>query len=221
MEKNYNEESVENRRNIENNQNDNNNLNNKDFKYNLDSEIDTNCNFSVCNPITVEGVRNYVQYTVICSKLKKDNKNIEIFKRYSDFDCLRAKLLERWPGIYIPNIPHKKIVGNMDNEFVSLRLKLLNKFCFKLSKLPHLFNSDELNMFLKSDDVEKVLNKLPKEGYDEILMKYKKVFVNSIKEDSTATEQNIQKCSNFMNKVLLKTLNSIKVSICYFRLLRI
>lgn len=194
-------------------------VSNKDFKYNLMS-TNNECNFSAYNPVTVDGVRSYVQYTVNCSLLNKDNRQVEIFKRYSDFDCLRAKLLERWPGIYVPNIPHKKIVGNMDNEFISLRLKLINKFCLKISQLPHLFNSEELMFFLKADDVEKTLNKLPKEGYDEILMKYKKVFVNSVKEDSSATDQNITKCTNFMNKVLLKTLNSIKVSHFKFRHLK-
>ena len=32
---------------------------------------------------------------------------------YSDFELLRAKLLERWPGIYIPYLPEKKAIGNL------------------------------------------------------------------------------------------------------------
>jgi len=33
-------------------------------------------------------------------------------KRYSDFFALRTKLLERWPGLYIPGIPPKKTIVN-------------------------------------------------------------------------------------------------------------
>jgi hypothetical protein len=33
-----------------------------------------------------------------------------LYRRFSDFYALRKKLSERWPGIYIPNVPHKKAV---------------------------------------------------------------------------------------------------------------
>ena len=83
----------------------------------------------------------------------------------------------------------------------------------KLAKLPYLFYSEEVKFFLNSEDVEKSLNKLPKESYDEVLMKYKRIFLNVIDESKSSNiDEDINLCSNFMNKVLVKTLTTIKVS---------
>ena len=167
--------------------------------------------FRVSNPITKEGIKNYIQYTVECSL----NKQI-IYKRYSDFDALRSKIVERWPGLYVPNIPKKKIVGNLESAFIGMRCKQLNNFANKLVDLPYFFNSDEVKFFLSSEDVEKSLNKLPKESYDELLMKYKINLLNYYKEDNKNVEEKIQKINTFMNKVLVKTLTTLRVSFKLF-----
>jgi hypothetical protein len=58
----------------------------------------------VCDPVyTKEGVKGYTSYT-----LKGGRVPEPLSRRYRDFDALRKKLVERWPGIFIPNIPHKK-----------------------------------------------------------------------------------------------------------------
>ncbi len=62
----------------------------------------------VTKPIKKDGLKAYIVYTVVASKLIEP-----IYKRFSDFYALREKLVERWPGIYIPNIPHKKMVVNI------------------------------------------------------------------------------------------------------------
>jgi hypothetical protein len=58
-------------------------------------------------------MKSYVVYTV---KVKGINELI--FRRYSDFFSLREKLTERWPGVFIPNIPPKKTVV----KFTSLKI---------------------------------------------------------------------------------------------------
>lgn len=164
--------------------------------------------FKVSNPLTKDGIKSYTLYTVDCSLIKNT-----VYKRYSDFDALRSKLVERWPGVYIPNIPHKKIVGNLESSFIEMRCRQLSNFTNKLAKLPYLFYSEEVKFFLNSEDVEKSLNKLPKESYDEVLMKYKRIFLNVIDESKSSNiDEDINLCSNFMNKVLVKTLTTIKVS---------
>jgi hypothetical protein len=50
-------------------------------------------------------MKPYVVYTI---KVKGINELI--FRRFSDFFSLREKLTERWPGVFIPNIPPKKTV---------------------------------------------------------------------------------------------------------------
>jgi hypothetical protein len=42
-------------------------------------------------------------------------------RRYSDFNQVRVLLLNRWPGCYVPAIPSKKMVGNMDAHFIEDR----------------------------------------------------------------------------------------------------
>ena len=56
-------------------------------------------------PVIKEGIKTYVVYTIITNKI-----NEPVYRRYSDFFALRTKLIERWPGVYIPNIPPKKLV---------------------------------------------------------------------------------------------------------------
>jgi len=50
-------------------------------------------------------MKSFVVYTI-----KLAGSNEIFYRRYSDFFALREKLSERWPGIYIPNIPPKKSV---------------------------------------------------------------------------------------------------------------
>ena len=77
-----------------------------------------------------EGVSGYTSYTLQGSKLPEP-----LSRRYRDFDALRKKLVERWPGVFIPNIPHKKTMGNTDKEIVGLRIEMINRFLKKLSKI--------------------------------------------------------------------------------------
>ena len=62
----------------------------------------------VFEPIVKEGIKSYVIYKVRVSPI-----NEIVLRRFSDFYSLREKLLERWPGVYIPNIPPKKVVVNI------------------------------------------------------------------------------------------------------------
>ena len=52
----------------------------------------------------------------------------EIFRRYSDFWTLREVFVDRWPGLYIPPIPNKRMMGNSKSQFINERCFLLNLF---------------------------------------------------------------------------------------------
>ena len=129
-------------------------------------------------------MKSYVVYTV---KVKGINELI--FRRYSDFFSLREKLTERWPGVFIPNIPPKKTVvkftslkiyiqGNLDAKVIDSRVKLLNKFCLKLSKFQVMFSSEEMKVFFSPNilDMKKVLDSLPNQSYEDLYLKYKRAF---------------------------------------------
>ena len=124
--------------------------------------------------INKEGVTSYTSYQLQGTKVPEP-----VSRRYRDFDALRKKLVERWPGVFIPNIPHKKTVGNKDKEIVGMRIEMINRFCKKLSKIPYLFNSDEMELFLQnSSNVPKTLDGIKADTYEELLKKYSSVFTD-------------------------------------------
>ena len=51
---------------------------------------------------------------------------------------------QNWPGVYVPNIPPKKAVGNKDIEFVLERMYFLERFMMKLSDVSFLKNGPEM-----------------------------------------------------------------------------
>ena len=135
-----------------------------------------------------EGVSGYTSYTLQGSKIPEP-----LSRRYRDFDALRKKLVERWPGVFIPNIPHKKTMGNTDKEIVGLRIEMLNRFLKKLSKIDYLFNSDEMELFLQnSNNVPKTLDNIKEDTFEELLKKYSSTFTDYDDNFDTATGRSAQ-----------------------------
>lgn len=60
--------------------------------------------FAVSNPVKSGG---HIKYTV--SGVDSDGP-FEETRRFREFYALRNVLVQRWPGIYIPAIPEKKLV---------------------------------------------------------------------------------------------------------------
>ena len=129
----------------------------------------------VSDPIkNKDGIKEFTSYTLQGSKIPEP-----VSRRYRDFDALRRKFLERWPGIFIPNIPHKKAIGSTDKEIVDLRIEMINRFLKKLSHIDYLFNSDEMELFLQnSNNVPKTLENIKQDSYQELLKKYSGVFTD-------------------------------------------
>ena len=88
--------------------------------------------FRVYNPIKVSG---HIKYTV--SGVDADGP-FEETRRFSEFFSLRETLASRWPGVYIPAIPEKKMMGNKDDKFVEERRALLERFMKEIAKFDFL-----------------------------------------------------------------------------------
>ena len=129
----------------------------------------------VSDPIfNKESVGGFTSYTLQGSKIPEP-----LSRRYRDFHSLRKKLIERWPGVFVPNIPHKKTVGNKDKEIIGMRVEMINRFLKKLSKIDYLYNSDEMQLFLQnSSNVSKTLDNIKEDSYEELLKKYSSVFTD-------------------------------------------
>ena len=158
--------------------------------------------------------KSYVQYKVTGDLVKEP-----IYRRFSDFYSLREKLVERWPGLYIPNLPPKLTMGNLEKKVIEMRTRVINDFCHKISKFNFILDSDELQIFLiRCNDVSKAINNLPKLNYDEILARYKKIFsdvVQKLEEENCELEKYVKQINDaipFMKKMLLN-LKGFKKSI--------
>ena len=129
----------------------------------------------VCDPvINKDGVTSFTSYSLRGTITPEPRS-----RRYRDFDALRRKFVERWPGVFIPNIPHKKTVGSTDKGIVDLRIEQINRFLKKLSSIDYLYNSDEMELFLQnSDNIPKTLDNIKEDSYQEILKKYSQVFTD-------------------------------------------
>ena len=114
--------------------------------------------FKVSNPVKVAG---HIRYTV--SGVDSEGP-FEEARRFSQFFALKNALQQRWPGIYIPALPEKKLVGNKDDKFIEERRSLLERFMKELAKYDYLTHSKEFRIFARDKgDVEKILNTLVKQ----------------------------------------------------------
>ena len=128
----------------------------------------------IMNPVTHEGLIKYISYTLAGSDIKE-----QLTRRYSDFFALREKLREVWPGVYVPLIPPKQSIGNTEKAFIKKRARLINKFCYKLSKFPFMYSCDEVLVFQTyKNDYAKFAEKKPKVSVANILENYKAAFTD-------------------------------------------
>ena len=74
---------------------------------------------------------------------------IDIFRRYREFDCFREILFKRYPGLYIPPLPIKQKSGNTKDLFVEERQYFLDQFIRKIASTFYLARTPELQIFLR------------------------------------------------------------------------
>ena len=159
----------------------------------------------VTDPVfTKDHVKGYISYTLKGSRVPEP-----LSRRYRDFDALRKKLVERWPGVYIPNIPHKKMVGNKGKRIIAIRVEMINRFLKKLSKIEYLFNTEEMELFLQNtSNVSKTLDGIKLENYEDLLKKYSSAFTDYDDNfDTTAGKAEQQKFEKKLDEIYPKIKN--------------
>lgn len=156
--------------------------------------------FTVRNPVKVTG---HIRYTV--AGVDSDGP-FEESRRYKEFFALRNTLAQRWPGIYIPAIPEKKLVGNNDDGFVEERRQLLERFMKECGKYDYVTHSKEFRVFAREKgDIEKMLQGLGKLTPMQILEKYRLNF--NVDEDQDGNplahyKENIIDFQLFLKRVI-------------------
>ena len=95
---------------------------------------------------------------------------------------MKNALSSRWPGVYIPALPEKKLMGNNDDKFIEERRSLLERFMKELAKYDYLVNSKEFKIFARErGDIEKILGNMIKQTPLSVLEKYRLNFI--VEED--------------------------------------
>ena len=69
---------------------------------------------------------------------------IDVMRRYKEFDMFRDLLFLRYPGIFIPPLPPKQNTGKTESLFVQERQYFLNEFLKKLCTYPYLVSTPEV-----------------------------------------------------------------------------
>ena len=121
---------------------------------------------------TDKKVGSYISYTLNGTDITE-----QMSRRYSDFHALYEKLIQRWPGVYIPRIPPKKITKNTSRKMIKRRMRLLNRFCLNLSNIDYLYSCDETSLFKgNTPDLANAISKLPELSLEDTLNRMKDAF---------------------------------------------
>lgn len=162
--------------------------------------------WSVSNPMKM----GHVSYTVTGED--KDGP-FEGPRRYKDFHSLRQALVTRWPGVFVPPVPPKQSVGNKKDKFVANRMHFLDLFMKKISKIPHLINSDEFQRFSKpSGDITATLSGLGHISPVDLKERLEKELGVSPEQDEGYVNQCREQVNDFQSflKKIVPTLKTIR-----------
>lgn len=77
-------------------------------------------------------------------------KDMAVARRYSDFVWLHQRLCYVFPGVIIPPVPAKKLVGNMEESFIEERRSGLEEYINRVVHHPRLVKALEVQVFLGS-----------------------------------------------------------------------
>lgn len=150
--------------------------------------------------VTTHGGGKHTEFKIM--GIWKEEKFI-ITRRYKEFYYLRKRLEERWPGFYIPPIPHKVAFGNMNFKVVSERMYILNRFLADLADRKYFWESEEMRIFIKPDtNVTGELRILHKLSIEEILERVKQEAEINIQANEILIEQYHKTNKDFKEKCL-------------------
>ncbi|CAD8079600.1 unnamed protein product [Paramecium sonneborni] len=155
----------------------------------------------VSDPRIQQGLNKYTIYSV---RGMDQNGQFDVARRFNDFRLIRQLLVHKWPGCYIPPLPPRKALGNMNQKFIDDRMHSLQDWMRTISQLRYFWYSEEFQYFIKANgDIEKALAQVPKLTYEEIINKYQDTFTElSGREINRDIIQKISDFHEFLKKVM-------------------
>lgn len=146
--------------------------------------------------------KNYTVYDVTGSD---KNGSFNVKRRYNEFNELRSKLCDNWPGFFIPPIPEKKSTGNTNPEFVKQRQYSLNHFMMRCAKMPHIFYSTEMQDFLRytGGDLGKHLSGLKALNPTQMYARNRELFPEYDRDLNEKVERSVKKYFQTLESTIL------------------
>lgn len=164
----------------------------------------TGITVTVDNPTVKDGGALSKKYTVYDVTGSDKNGSFSCKRRYNEFFELRKKLVENWPGYFIPPIPEKKNTGNMDQTFIKERQNMLNHFMMRCAKMQYIFYSDEMQLFIRHTgaDLVKQIQSIKQLTPTKMYQRNKELFPEYDKELTDKLEKNVKKYFNSLEATL-------------------
>eukprot|EP01135_Chromosphaera_perkinsii_P002862 Nk52_evm17s229 gene=Nk52_evmTU17s229 len=173
-----------------------------------------------------DGFRSYVAYEINAKTSLPCYKSYQmnVKRRYNEFSWLYNNLVANYPGIVIPPIPDKKLMGKFQEKLLEERCNGFNMFLKRVARHPVLKTSPELVKFLDPDQhIEKSEfkkiesredgNLSLQEHISKVMDSYSKLSISQSKMETFIGEK-IKHFNNMeMNlKALLKKLEAVSES---------
>lgn len=123
---------------------------------------------------------------------------------------MRKRLIEGWPGLYVPPIPPKQFMvhdkqGNLSQVFIHGRRKLLEGFLRSTADRSYMYESMEFQKFLRGDaPFEKALSQIPSPTLFEIATNYSEFFSDYRRPVPKDTEIRLEQYSAFFRELLVQ-----------------
>ncbi|XP_038551566.1 PX domain-containing protein kinase-like protein isoform X1 [Micropterus salmoides] len=92
-----------------------------------------------------QNLQSHTEYIIRVQRGVSSENSWQVIRRYSDFDVLNASLMVC--GISLP-LPPKKLIGNMDREFIAERQRGLQAYLDSITQHPMLSSSLTVKKFL-------------------------------------------------------------------------
>lgn len=94
---------------------------------------------------TSQNLQSHTEYIIRVQRGVSSENSWQVIRRYSDFDVLNSNLMVC--GIALP-LPPKKLIGNMDREFIAERQRGLQTYLDSITQHPMLCSSLHVKKFL-------------------------------------------------------------------------
>ncbi|CAI5719076.1 unnamed protein product [Hyaloperonospora brassicae] len=101
-----------------------------------------------------EGMNAYISYKISTSTSRPQfaKSSFTVVRRYSDFIWIHGQLSALFPGIVVPPLPEKLLVGRFSPEFIEGRRRALQLFLQRCCVHPELQHSEHLTTFLEASE---------------------------------------------------------------------